>query len=116
MTVSDAIARADELRVNLLGEEIKAGWIHSVEQIVADMMGEKSSLTGNYSKDRNVELLMPAPHDNIYVKYLAAMISYYSGDDAGYANDIELYNKSFAESSSWWIRNHRPASHGIWRT
>jgi hypothetical protein len=115
MTVSEAIARADGLRVNLLGEEIKAGWIRIVEHGVADMMGKESQLKGSYSADRDTSLLMPPPYDDVYVKYLIAMIDYYNGETGQYANDMELYNEAMSRAGSWWIRNNRPSPKGNWR-
>jgi hypothetical protein len=112
MTVNDAIARADELRVNLFGEAQKAGWIHSADCAIAEMMGVEHP-TNTFPNDR--ELLMPSPYDDVYVKYLMAMIAYHNGESGQYANDMELYNEAMERAGCWWIRNHRPASKGNWR-
>ena len=111
MKITDAIAKADGLRMNTLEDEQKAKWLYELDCSVAEMMG-RDAPTWKFPDDR--ELLMPVQHEDIYVKYLVAMIDYFNGESALYANDITLYESAMAEARAWWIRNNRPKSVGGW--
>lgn len=112
MKYTDAIARADELRLNTLSDEQKTRWLYELDCTVAEMI-EKPIPVWEFPTKR--ELLMPSPHEDVYVKYLVAMIDYYNGEAALYSNDLEIYNQSMSEARAWWIRNNCPRSSGNWR-
>lgn len=112
MKITDCIAAADELRMNTLEDEQKSRWLYELDCSIAEIMG-KGIPAWKFPDDR--ELLMPAPHEEVYVKYLVAMIDYYNGESELYANDISIYNQAMKEARAWWIRNNRPASSGNWR-
>lgn len=112
MNYTDAIARADELRLNTLSDEQKHKWLYELECRIAEMMGEKDPTWIFPCHD---ELLLPARHDDVYVKYLVAMIDFANGENEQYANDIVVFEDAFDEARSWWIRNNRPVSSGAWK-
>lgn len=112
MTINDAIAKAGELRLNAISEEQKYTWVYELECSVCEMMG-KEPPKKEFPKD--IELSMPAAHEDVYVKYLAAKIDYYNGETALYANDLAIYNEAMDAARAWYIRNNRPASSGGWR-
>lgn len=112
MKAQDAIARANELRLNAFTDEQKSRWIYELEVDVAEMMGtELPEFTIPYKND----LLMPERHEGVYVKYLIAMIDYYNNESKLYANDFEIFNEAMHEARSWWIRNNKPKPKGGWR-
>ena len=112
MTINDAIAKAGELRLNAISEEQKYTWVYELECAVCEMMGEEPPKK-EFPKD--IELAMPAAHEDVYVKYLAAKIDYYNGETALYTNDLAIYNEAMDAARAWYIRNNRPASSGGWR-
>lgn len=112
MTINDAIAKAGELRLNAISEEQKYTWVYELECSVREMIGEEIPKK-EFPKD--IELRMPAAHEDVYVKYLAAKIDYYNGETALYANDLAIYNEAMDAARAWYIRNNRPASSGGWR-
>ena len=112
MTINDAMVKADNLRMNALDDEQKARWLYELDCEIAEMMG-KEIPEWKFPCER--ELLMGAPHEDIYVKYLVAMIDYYNGEGELYANDITIFNDAMKKARAWWIRNNRPASSGSWR-
>jgi hypothetical protein len=112
MQINDAIVKADELRMNSLDDEQKARWLYELDCEIADMMGV-SVPEWDFPCER--ELLMSTPHEDIYVKYLVAMIDYYNGEGELYANDITIFNDAYAKARAWWIRHNRPKSAGNWR-
>lgn len=111
MKINDAIVAADELRMNTLDDEQKAKWLYELDCAVAEIMG-KAAPTWKFPE--NKELLIPMQHEEVYVKYLVAMIDYYNGESELYANDITLYEQAMKEFRSWYIRNNRPRSAGGW--
>lgn len=112
LEINDAIARADELRLNAISDEQKYRWVYELECSVREMMGEES-LQKTFPE--NFELAMPEEHANVYVKYLAAKIDYYNGEMSLYANDMAIYNEAMDAARAWLIRNRRPASGSKWK-
>ena len=112
MNFNDAIARADELRLNTASDEQKTRWLYELDCRIAEMMGIVAP-TWEFPCER--ELLLPEMHADVYVKYLVAMLDFYNGENDQYANDSAIFEHAFDEACSWWIRNHRPASSGNWR-
>jgi hypothetical protein len=113
MTYTDVIARADELRVNTVSDEQKHKWVYELECRIAEMMGKNDPEW--IFPNGEAELLLPPRHDDVYVKYLVAMIDFASVENEQYANDTVVFEDAFNEARSWWIRNNRPASSGAWK-
>lgn len=111
MRIKEAIAKADALRKNALTEEQKAEWLQQLELQLAEMLG-KEPQAERWPAD--YELLMPAPHDRIYVLYLVAQIDYYNQETALYANDMAIYNAAVSEALAWWRRSNCPAKTQHW--
>ena len=105
MTLLTAIAKANELRPNAIRDEIKADWVQNLEGDVAEMM-EITPPTFSFPDD--AELLMPAPHEYIYVYYLCALIAQANEESTLYANDMTVAQSAISEARAWWRRHHRP--------
>lgn len=112
MNARKAITRADNLRMNALGEEQKYAWLYELDGKLAETLGV--DIPENPFPDDG-ELLMPAPCDNIYELYLVAMIDYFNQETTLYANDMIIFNNALDEAKAWWIRNHRPTENRQWR-
>ncbi len=113
MTVTEAIAAADLMRPNTLNDEQKARFLYELDCNVAELQGvDQPSFVW---PEEDAELLMPAPHDNIYALYLAAKIDYYNQESAMYANDMAVYNSAYDEACAWWRRHNVPESLGNWK-
>lgn len=114
MTIDAAIARANELRPNIISEKQKVAWVWELEGKLAEMLGTPppdpdKMLTADAS------LAMPHPCDNVYELYLCAMIDFANQETALYANDMAVFNAAMNEARAWWRRNHCPAPSGNWR-
>ena len=105
MTVRQAIAQANTLRPNTLSDEIKSEWLNRVDGEMAQMMG-KTPPQNKWPED--APLLMPHPHDELYVLYLCARIDYYNQETTEYQNDMESYNQAVANARAWWRRENKP--------
>ena len=88
----------------------------SLDQLCAALchaMGIEPPANNWPEEDR--ELLMPAPHEEIYQLYLICKIDYYNQEMKLYANDLAIYNAALAEAQAWHRRHHRPTCAGNWR-
>ncbi len=112
MNAKKAIARADNLRMNVIDDEQKYAWLYELDGELAETLGVDVP-ENPFPEDG--ELLMPAPYDNIYELYLVAMIDYYNNESEMYMNDKEIFNAAFDEAKAWWRRQHKPPSRGNWR-
>ena len=113
MTVRKAIKRADALRMNTLSDEQKAAWIYDLDGQLAEMF--EQSPQENTWPEIDKELLMPAPHEEIYQLYLICKIDYYNQEMSLYANDLAFYDAALAEAKAWYRRHHRPFGNRNWR-
>ena len=112
MTLKNAIKRADEIRPNDISDELKAAWIFETEGVIAEMTGKKAP-ENTFPAD--TELLMPAPYDNIYYLYAAAMIDHAQQDSELYYNDMTMYNAALTAAMGWYRRHNVPEYGGNWR-
>ena len=62
--------------------------------------------------DMETELLVPAPYDEMYLRWLEAMIDYHNGEDERYNNAITLFNNAFDGYKKYYTRNHMPLEKG----
>ena len=96
----------------MIEQEQKYTWLYEFEARVAEMMG-KDIPRKEFPYD--IELMMPDEHEDLYVKYLAAKIDYYNGENALYANDQTIFEDAWADARAWYIRTHGSKNYGNWR-
>ena len=113
MKVSEAIKEADALRPNTVDDEQKVKWLQELEGEIAEMLGVECP-TIQFPVE-NQSLLLP-DHEEVYPRYLIAMIDYYNGESALYENDITLFNRIYAEAKAFYRRHHVPKQEKDWRT
>lgn len=104
MTNIDAIKYADDMRPNAVPDEIKNGWLMTLEAEFYETMGEEFEPTVFPDE---AELIMPSPYNQAYPLYLATMIDMYNQDMALYQNDFAISNQSVSEAKAWWRRHNR---------
>ena len=108
MTITEVITRADAQRPNVFPAEMKAEWIKGLEASFAEMMGVDDPENNYDPNDDTDDLLVPFPHDEVYVLYLCAKIDYAQEETQLYANDMAVANQAIAETQSWYRRGNRP--------
>ena len=113
MKISEAITQANGLRDNTLTEEQKAAWLYNLDGEVSEIVGQDAPM--NSWPETDAELLMPAPHDDIYPLYLVAMIDYYNQESTLYANDLQVFNSAMNNARAWWRRTHKPERDEYWK-
>jgi len=116
MTIREAIARTDAVRANAFNEELKISWLSRLDGMVKKLVidthegGEAVTFDGYGSgTDPDTQLLVPAPFDDIYLRWLEAQIDYAGGEFGRYNNAIVLFNAAFGIFQNHYNRSHLPA-------
>ena len=115
MTPRKAMQHADTAKPNAFPEEEKFEWLKALEgRIAVDVLLatpeelEQIMATG-YPDGMDKELLVKAPHDELYVLYLKAKIDAENGEYSRYADSGQLYNEAYGNFARYWGRTHEPA-------
>ena len=119
MKINEAINRLDALKANTYNQPEKIEWLSRVDSMVKKQIidthegGEAVSFTGyNEDTDPQTELLVPAPFDELYLRFMEAQIDYHNHEYEGYNNAIMLFNTAFQTYADHYNQHHMPVSHG----
>ncbi|MBR4079280.1 MAG: hypothetical protein IKK29_03620 [Christensenellaceae bacterium] len=115
MTISDAITRIDALKFNTYTELEKTAWLSTIDgmikrEIIDTHEGGDSVVFNGYDENTPIdtELLVPAPYDDLYIKWLEAQIDYTNGEYGKYNNSKMAFNTAYTAYESWYNRQHMP--------
>ena len=119
MKIIEAINRLDNLKFNSYKEPEKIEWLSRLDSMVKTQIidahegGETVSFFG-YTEDtpRDTVLLVPAPYDEIYLRWMEAQIDYHNGETNSYNNAIILFNTAFAAYKEHYNSAHKPVQRG----
>lgn len=119
MTIMDAIYRIDELKPNSYEQSEKIKWLSSLDGIIKSEIidthegGENVVFEGyNENTDISTVLLVPAPYDDIYLRWLEAQIDYANGEYGKYNNTLTAYNDVYSLYQKYYNRTYTPKSKG----
>lgn len=119
MKLIEAINKLDFLLHNTYTHAEKVEWLSNVDSdvkkhIIDTHEGAESVSFSGYDDDtdHHTELLIPAPYDVVYLRWLEAQIHYHNGEYDKYNNAIVLYNTSFAAFEAYYNRTHKPVGQG----
>ena len=119
MTIAEVISKVDALKPNGFAPGDKVDWLSNLDarvktQIIdAHECTEPISFDGyDFLVDQNTELLVKAPYDEMYLRWLEAMIDYHNGDDGSFNNAIILLNNAYEGYKRYYTRTHMPKSYG----
>jgi len=125
MTIQQALDTVDELKPNQIEEERKIKWLARLDGRIFDEIlsthaqdiGMPETFTPyQLDTDRETELLVKAPYDEIYRWYLEMQIDLANMELDKYNNSMQLYNNAWGEFARKWHREHMPISRGnCWR-
>lgn len=115
MTIMDALYRIDELKPNSYSQPEKIKWLSSLDGVIKSEIidthegGEDMTFSG-YGEDASLTtvLLVPAPYDDIYLKWLEAQIDYNNGEYGKYNNSLVAYNDAYDLYQRHYNRTHMP--------
>ena len=115
MKIGEVIERVDQLRQNSYDRKEKVRWLSRLDlrvkhEIIDTHQGaEKVDFTG-YAEDadKDTELLVPAPYDEMYEHYLTAQIEYADHQEDRHNNAIDLFDQVWSRFTAWYNRTHMP--------
>ena len=115
MTIMDALYRIDELKPNSYSQPEKIKWLSSLDGVIKSEIidthegGEDVVFSGyNEDADLSTVLLVPAPYDDIYLRWLEAQMDYSNGEYGKYNNSLVAYNDAYAMYQKYYNRTHMP--------
>lgn len=115
MKIREAITQIDSLKHNTYSTKEKIGWLSRLDGMVKRLIidthegGEDITFTGyDDSTDQETEMLVPAPFDEMYIRWLEAQIDYANGEYDKYNNSILMYQASYDGYANYYNRNHMP--------
>lgn len=115
MTISEAITNLDELKHNVYRQPDKIKWLSRLDQkirteIIDTHEDAPSSAFEGYdeSTDLNTELLVPAPYDDVYLRYMETQIDYLNGEYGRYNNSMTMFNAAYSNYERYYNRTHMP--------
>ena len=115
MKITEAINKIDSLKHNTYSESDKVDWLSRLDSMVKRLIidthegAEDVTFTGyDDSPDHSTELLVPPPHDEMYLRWMEAQIDYHNGEYNKYNNAILMFNSVFESYQNYYNRNHMP--------
>ena len=115
MKIIEAIGRIDGLKHNTYTQSEKVAWLSRLDSMVKRLIidthegGENVTFSGYDDRtDVTTELLVPAPFDEMYIRWLEAQIDYSNGEYGKYNNSITMYQTAYDGYANYYNRNHMP--------
>ena len=119
MKIIQAIHTLDDLIINTYSQQNKVEWLSRLDKMVKTQIidaheGADNVVFNGYddSSDLNTELLVPAPHDEMYLRWMEAQIHYHNGEYDKYNNAIIMFNTAFEAFQAYYTRSHMPVIRG----
>ena len=119
MTIAEVISKVDALLPNTYTLEDKVDWLSNLDsrvktQIIDTHKHKEHIFFYGYDSinDQETELLVHAPYDEMYLRWLEAQIHYHNSEDDRYNNAIILFNNAYEAYKNHYIRTHKPLNHG----
>ena len=120
MTLIEAINRIDSFKPNTYVQTDKIKWLSNLDGIIKKEIidtheGSEEVIFDGYDVDTALDtvMLVPAPYDDIYLKWLEAQIDYVNGDTAKYNNSMTMYNSAYSAFERYYNRTHMPKTKSI---
>lgn len=115
MKIIEALDRIDSLKHNTYSQADKIAWLSRLDSMVKRLIidthegGEEVTFEGyRPDTDLETEMLVPAPFDEMYLRWLEAQIDYANGEYGKYNNSILMYQTAYDGYQNYYNRNHLP--------
>lgn len=120
MTIIEAINNADNFKPNSYTQQEKVKWLSILDgtikkEIIDTHEGAEAIVFDGYEADTPVGtvLLVPAPYDDVYVRWLEAQIDYANGETSKYNNSMAMFNMAYSAFERFYNRTHMPKGKSI---
>lgn len=118
MKVNEILAFVDEIKPNVIPDEIKITWINTVERKIffnlvmnyeheLDEDGNEPEPPHITEEDDETELIAPEEYADVYRYYLMSKIDFMNQDTDLYMNDAAMFNQAYVEFANYWSRTHK---------
>lgn len=104
MTIESCLRFVDTAMPNALPEAVKRRFLGEAEgKVRVELLGEAPDAIPviDETTPPDTELAAPAPYDQLYWLYIAAMMDYTLGDVARYENTASLFNAVYGSYGKW---------------
>lgn len=114
MTISDAILEIGRIKPHQYPDETLIRWLSDLDGRVAQdlLRGSKTAPEAGklpYSmEDRLAPLLIPFPHEDVYIKWLMAQIDYANADFERYNNAMAMFQSQYQAFVDAFTRENVP--------
>lgn len=115
MTIIEAISTVDALKHNTYTQNDKVQWLSRLDwmvkrHIIDTHEGADQVAYNGYddSTDLQTELLVPAPYDEVYLRWMEAQIDYHNGEYGKYNNSVDMFNTVYVGYQNQYNRTHMP--------
>jgi len=113
MNINKVIEMTDEVKPNILSDELKFSWVSSLDsRINREVYKRNEEIIYRSGEDGERELLVSSPYDDIYFYYACAMIDFSNNEIAEYNNNMALFNEIYSAFTKDYIRNNMPDNSG----
>ena len=116
MKVIEAIQGVDALKPNSYSQEDKIKWLSTLDGIIKTEIidthegANKVIFNGYDNTSLDTELIVPAPYDDIYIKWRESQIDYNNGEIGRYTNSKNMYNTAYTTFERYYNRKNMPLS------
>lgn len=115
MKIQDAISTLDSQKHNAYGRSDKIRWLSTLDSMVKRLIidtheGGDQIAFEPYTDDTdlNTVLLVEAPFDEVYLRWMEAQIDYTNGEYTKYNNSIDMFNTAYRAYENYYNRTHMP--------
>ena len=114
MKIIEAINGIDSLKHNTYSESDKVAWLSRLDAMVKKHIidtheGDEVTFTGyDDITDLQTELLVPAPYDEVYLRWMEAQIDYHNGEYDRYNNAMDMFHTAYEGYQNYYNRTHMP--------
>lgn len=119
MTIIEVIQSIDVVKPSRYDQTQKIKWLSTLDgtikkEIIDSHEGGESVVFNGYTDETNLttKLLVPAPYDDVYIRYLEMQIDYANGEYNRYNNSKTMFNAAYSDFEKFYNREHMPIKLG----
>lgn len=115
MTILEAIHRLESAKPNSYDETEKISWLSVLDGVVKNNIidtheGTDKVVFNGYNEETPLDtvLIVPAPYDEVYIRWMEAQIDYSNGEYEKYNNSMQMFNTALTAYNNYYNRTHMP--------
>lgn len=120
MTIIEAINKIDTFKPNSYSQLDKIKWLSELDGIIKHEIidthegGSEIIFNGyNENTDISMKLLVSAPHEDIYIRWLESKIDYNNAEYGKYNNSSIAFNNAYSAFERYYNRHNMPIQNSL---